>query len=261
MPPGRVLLWVASIGGIALAVRSVVVGPVPPTVVSVSVLVYFGLVLAGVLVPGLSMFGDVVSEGDRESSLVALTFDDGPHPETTRRVLELLAAAGARATFFVLGEKAAAHPDVVREIAQAGHAIGVHGFRHDRLYALKPPRAVEEDVERAVSVVRDIAGIAPRWFRPPVGQVSPRTAAGAERAGVTLVGWTVRGLDGFAGADPERVAARVARGLRGGAIVLLHDAAERDDHSPAALAALPRVLEAIARRNLRAVTLDELLSP
>jgi peptidoglycan/xylan/chitin deacetylase (PgdA/CDA1 family) len=257
--PGRIALWIASIGGIALAVRSIVMGPVPLAVAVAALASYVALVLTGVLVPRVEMFGDVIWRGDPECGGVALTFDDGPHPVTTRRVLELLQAANVTATFFVLGNKVDAHPDVVREIVAAGHALGVHGYQHDWLYALKPPAVVAEDIERAVAAVERAVGLRPSWFRPPIGQVSPRTAAGAKRAGVELLGWSVRGLDGLSRADPGRVAARVERGLTPGAIVLLHDAAERDDFSPAVLIALPLVLDAIVRRGLRVLPLGAVI--
>jgi peptidoglycan/xylan/chitin deacetylase (PgdA/CDA1 family) len=205
------------------------------------------------------MFGDVVWRGTSSANGLALTFDDGPNPATTPRILELLARAGARATFFVLGEKAERHPDVLRAVVAGGHSLGVHGYRHDRLYAFKSPSAVEQDIRRACDVVEREAGVRAKWFRPPVGQVSPRTSEGAKRAGVDIVAWSVRGLDGVRRADPARVAARVERGLEPGAIVLLHDSAERDDFSPASLDALPRILDSIARRGLHVVPLESLI--
>lgn len=259
MPKARVVLWIASLAGIALCARSVLVGPVPLGIALAGGALYLGLVLAGVLVPRLEMFGDVVWEGPAEAQAVALTFDDGPCPSTTPLVLAELERASARATFFVLGEKAERYPEVVRAIAEAGHELGVHGYRHHWLYAFLPPRDVEADVRRAVQAVEKAAGVRPSWFRPPVGQISPRTAAGAARAGVTLVGWSVRGLDGVRRAAPAGVERRVIRGLRNGAIVALHDAAESDDYVPASLDALPRILAAVARHGLRAVTLTDLV--
>jgi peptidoglycan/xylan/chitin deacetylase (PgdA/CDA1 family) len=256
---GSVLLWVASIGAITLCVRSLVLGPVPPVVAWTAFAAYVVIAVTGVLVPQLEMFGEVVSRGDAEGNRVALTFDDGPHPVTTPRVLAALEAAGVKATFFVLGAKAERYPDVLRAIASAGHAIGVHGYDHNRLYAFLPPSVVAADIQRTSLVVEREVGVKPKWFRPPVGQVSPRTAAGARRAGLPIVVWSVRGLDGVAGRSAEQVAARVERGLVPGAIVLLHDAAEHDDHEPASIAALPRVLESAAKKGLVAVTLDELL--
>jgi peptidoglycan/xylan/chitin deacetylase (PgdA/CDA1 family) len=259
MPFSRIVLWVASVACLSLAARSVFMGPVPISIAVVAAVLYLALIVGGVLLPHLGMFGDVIWQGEGGESAIALTFDDGPHPETTRKILELLAREGLTATFFVLGNKADAHPEVVRDIARAGHGIGVHGYHHYRLYSLLPPRAVEEDIRRAQDAVERATGVKPRLFRPPVGQVSPRTADGARRAGVDIVVWSVRGFDGLANADPERIAVRVERGLRPGAIVLLHDAAERDDHVPASLEALPKIIAAIRERKLAVVPLPELI--
>jgi peptidoglycan/xylan/chitin deacetylase (PgdA/CDA1 family) len=260
MPPARVVLWVASLGGLALCARSIFIGAVPLFVAFAAFFTYVTVAVTGVLVPQLEMFGDASWRGDPKTNTVALTFDDGPHPVTTRRVLAILARGGVRATFFVIGEKVERHPDVVREIAGAGHGLAMHGYRHDRLYSLKPPNAVRDDIVKTRDAIERAAGVRPRWFRPPIGHLSPRTAAGAERAGVQVVAWSVRGLDGLRSADADRVITRIERGLRPGAIVLLHDAAESDDYAPASLAALPRILEIIERKGLRAVSLDELLT-
>jgi peptidoglycan-N-acetylglucosamine deacetylase len=259
VPAGRVALWVTSAVAIALCVRSIVLGPVPLPLALGALGLYLGFVLVGVLVPQLEIFGDAISRGDPTTHAVALTFDDGPHPETTPRVLALLAQAGVKATFFVVGEKVERHPDVARAIARAGHTFGAHGHRHRRLYAFLSPTAVARDIDATVQAVERATGVRPRWFRPPVGQVSPRTAAGAKRAGLEIVVWSVRGLDGLAATDPDRVVTRVERGLAPGAIILLHDAAERDDFIPASVHALPRVLECVARKGLRVVPLGELL--
>lgn len=258
MPAARIALWVLSIGGVALSVRALVLGPVPIWLALGGLGAYVAFCFVGVLVPRLEMFGDILWRGDAKSGGVALTFDDGPHPETTRRILAVLAEADARATFFVLGAKAARHPDVLRDVVAAGHSVGLHGYDHDRLYSLKSPSAVAADIERTRAVVERETGVRPTWFRPPVGQVSPRTSEGAKRAGVEIVGWSVRGLDGLRSADPGRVALRVERGIEPGAIVLLHDAAEHDDFVPASIAALPRVLESIAKKGLRVVSLETL---
>ena len=256
VPPGRIAVWVLTIGGIALAVRAAVIGPVPLRVALGALGAYLTVIVTGVLVPRLEMFCDVRWRGDPGTRAVAFTFDDGPHPVSTRRVLAALRDAGATATFFVIGRKAEAHPDLVREIVAAGHTLGVHGYEHDWLYALKPPRDVEGDIRRAQDVVERACGVRPRWFRPPIGQVSPPTAEGARRAGVEIVGWSVRAFDGVSGMAPAGVARRVARGLRAGAIILLHDAAEADDFHPASAGALPALLAAARERHLDVTGLE-----
>ena len=191
---------------------------------------------------------------------VALTFDDGPDPVTTRHILETLGATRHRATFFVLGAKARRHPDVVREIHAGGHTLGVHGDVHDRLHSFRMPWTVRDEILRAIRAVEVATGVRPRLFRPPLGHTSVTTVRGARLAGVTLVSWSARGYDGMRGQTPEAVVERVARTLTDGAIVMLHDAAERDDYEPAAVRALPRLLAVLDRRGLTSIGLDALLS-
>ena len=258
MPPARIVLWVASLGGIALLARTLLLEPVPLWVATVAMVAYIALATSGVLIPQLEMYGDVFWRGEPGARGVALTFDDGPHPRTTRRVLEILARAEVHATFFLVGRKARLYPDVVREIHEAGHTLGLHGYQHDRLYSFKPPAYVLADIERTQKAVEDACGERPVLFRPPIGQVSARTHAAAKKAGVIVVGWSVRGRDGIAGVDPKRVVERIGNGLKDGAIVLMHDAAERDDFEPASIEALPRVLDALKQANLDVVPLEGL---
>ena len=249
----RSALWGASLGGIALLLFSLLVAPTPPWIALLVLPAYLGLLIAGVLFPQLEMYGDVVWSG---TFGVALTFDDGPDPESTRRVLKILAEHGHTATFFVVGRKVDRHPDVLREIHAGGHAIGLHGYLHDRLFALKPPGFVRTDIERTQRAVEEACGVRPTLFRPPVGLVSPRTAAGARSAGVTLVAWSVRAFDGVARTSPEQIVQRIGRGLKPGAIVLLHDAAERDDHLPRSADALPAILDLIDKRGLTTLRVE-----
>ncbi len=258
MPPARIALWVSSLAGLALLARTLLFDPPPLWLALSAMIAYIALATAGVLVPQLEMYGDVLWRGEPGNNTVALTFDDGPHPKTTRKVLEILAQGGHRATFFVVGRKARQYPEVMREIHAAGHAIGLHGYAHDRLYSLKPPSYVVSDIERTQQAIEEACGVRPTLFRPPVGYVSSRTAVGARNAGVTLVGWSARGIDGFAATSPQRVVQRIEPRLKDGAIVLLHDAAEREDFVPASLEALPEILRTITERGLKAVTIDEI---
>jgi peptidoglycan/xylan/chitin deacetylase (PgdA/CDA1 family) len=203
------------------------------------------------------MFAPVVLHLDRTRQEIALTFDDGPEATSTREVLSTLAHFDARATFFVLGEKVRVAPEVLREIAEAGHAIGIHGDHHYRLFSLRHPDRIVAELEQARDAVAAVTGNRPTLFRPPVGHVSPRTAAAVRRLGLTLVGWSVRGRDGLASASAEAVQSRVVAGLVPGAVVLLHDAAERGDRVPAGVAALSGILEEAARRGLRCVAIPQ----
>ena len=243
-----------------LCLWSTWIEPPPLWVVGAAFGFYLALILAGVFVPGLGMYATVHSHGARDRRRVALTFDDGPHPQTTRAVLEMLEQHQAKATFFVVGEKVERHPDVVREIVAQGHSLGLHGFAHDRLLSLRTPAFVARDIERTQRAIEGACGRRPTLFRPPVGFISPRTAAAAKRANVQFIGWSARGFDGRGSISASRLVQRIEGQLEPGAIVLLHDAAERDDFTPAVLSALPNILEAIEARGLVAVTVEQLLN-
>src|SRR5262249_55781480 len=122
---------------------------------------YVALVLSGVFVLRLRVFVDAVVHGPRGARGVALTFDDGPDPIWTPRVLEALDAAKAKATFFLIGRKAEAHPELVRAISARGHAIGLHSYEHDRLVALRSRKRVRADLERGIRVLEAITGERP----------------------------------------------------------------------------------------------------
>jgi peptidoglycan-N-acetylglucosamine deacetylase len=255
LPAARLGLWAYAGAGIALGARAAlgVEAPLAPLLLGLGGYVVLGT--AGVFWPERGMYGSTLWHGPSAPE-IALTFDDGPSPDTTPRVLEQLAAEGVQATFFVVGRKALQHPQLVRDIAAAGHELGLHGFEHDRLFSLRPPSHVVKDIRRTQAAVAAAGVPAPTLFRPPIGFISHFTVLGARKADVTLVGCSARALDGFRAAAAERVATRLIRALQGGALLALHDAAERDDYVPASIAALPQVLTALRERSLRAVTLS-----
>lgn len=209
----------------------------------------------GVFFPWLQMYVPALCRIQAGRSELALTFDDGPHPESTRRVLALLAPTRHRATFFLLGDKVRRHPELAREILAAGHTLGIHGDFHDRLHSFRSPTRVAREIARARSTVEAACGVRPGWFRPPLGHTSPLTALGLWRSDVRVVGWSARGYDGLPGREPKAIVARVEPDLKDGAIVLLHDAAERDDFEPPGVLALPEILAMLDARGLTSVGL------
>ena len=259
MSPARVALFASMTVLGATTLCAAVRGEPGPAVLGALVLGFGVLVTTGVLLPWLEMYGRVVSQGPAGNARVALTFDDGPHPLTTRRVLETLAPTRHRATFFVLGEKARRHPDVVREIHAGGHTLALHGDSHDWLHSFRRSSSVRADIARAAAAVEAATGARPRFFRPPLGHTSCTTVRGARRAGVTLIAWSSRGYDGLGGQSPDAVLERVSRTLIDGAIVMLHDAAEHDDFEPASVRALPQLVALLDERGLTSVGLDTLL--
>lgn len=259
MPPARILFYTATIGALALVARSLLLGPVPTWITLAALHAYVALLLLGVFFLRLQMFVDAVCHGTDDARGVALTFDDGPCPIHTPRILDMLDKAGVKATFFVIGYKAEAHPNIVRDIVERGHVVGSHSYTHNRAFSLLSKAAVRHDIERSLACLEKITGARPALFRPPIGHTNPRIAKVIDELGLTVVGWSVRALDGLASAEPERVVERVVPKLEDGAIVLLHDAAERDDRTPASIEALPKILDAMDRKNLAGVTITSLL--
>jgi len=245
---------------VALAVLAAARGELGPRRIAMLAVAWYAVATIGVFFPWLQMYGPIVLRGPAGRRAVALTFDDGPHPVTTRRILAVLAGTRHRATFFVLGTKVRRHPDVVREIQAAGHTLAVHGDRHDRLHAFRFPGRVRDELLRAARAVEDATGVRPLFFRPPLGHTSLTTTRGARHAGMIIVGWSTRGFDGVRGQTPEAVVARVAREVTDGAIVMLHDASEHDDFEPASVRALPELLRLLDEREWRSVGLDTLLA-
>jgi peptidoglycan/xylan/chitin deacetylase (PgdA/CDA1 family) len=182
---------------------------------------------------------------------IALTFDDGPHPEATPEVLRILDANGVRATFFLLGRMVEEHPGVARAIAAAGHEIGVHGYEH-RLLLKRGPAGTRDDLDRATAAITRVTGRQPVWWRPPYGVASSAALISARRLGLTPVLWTCWGRDWTRCATPDSVFRAVRRGLRGGGTILLHDS----DHAAtprsweAAAGALPAILTICRARGL-----------
>jgi peptidoglycan-N-acetylglucosamine deacetylase len=260
MTTGRILLLASVLATLALVAATVLSPVFPLWPIAIALACDLAVVVAGVMTPGLALFAPIVCHVGPSYHQIALTFDDGPSPQSTPKVLEELARHHARATFFVLGAKAERNPEILRAIHAAGHEIGLHGQEHDRLLSFRHPSRIVAELERAQAIVKAVTGRPARLFRPPVGHVSPRTAEAARRLGLTIVGWSVRARDGLAGATASDVARRVISQLRPGTIVLLHDASEREQYEPAGIAAIGPILTAITERRLVCVTVSEALS-
>ena len=154
---------------------------------------------------------------------VAITFDDGPHPEGTPAVLEVLEGAGIKATFFLVGEQVQRRPALAAEIAARGHLVALHGNRHRPQPAL-PARVVRDDVARGAAAVEDATGVALAWHRPPYGLYSAAGLDYVRERGLQPLLWSRWGKDWRRLTTPERIAARAGTGVRPGDVILLHDA-------------------------------------
>lgn len=184
---------------------------------------------------------------------VWLTIDDGPDPEDTPRLLDLLDGAGARATFFVRGDRAEAHAGLVHEIIARGHGVANHTYSHPQFsFWCASPRRAAAEIDRCTAVLREITGRTPIWFRAPVGMANPFVHIALRARGLRLVGWSDRGFDTIKGSAPAAIVRRIFRGLRPGGIVLLHEGRRSAAGERINVAAMRLLLAALAARGWRA---------
>jgi len=255
--PARVASRLATAGVLVTIGFALSGHPLPAALMVLILAAYVGIVLSGVFVLRWRVFVDAMIRGPAQAQGVALTFDDGPDPRWTPLILDLLASQQAKATFFVIGRKAEEHPQVVRAILDGGHDLGLHSYAHDRLFALRSEANVRADLERCIAVLHRLTGRRVVVFRPPIGHTNPRIARVATDLGLLVVGWTCGGRDSGPRARAERVANRVQRELKDGAIVMLHDSPERGDHRPSAIDALSSILDAVRCAGLPVVPLSK----
>src|SRR5580704_12799724 len=212
----------------------------------------------GGLLPRSRLLGPNWTRLPAPAGTVALTIDDGPDPQVTPAVLDLLARHGVRATFFCVGEQVARYPELARRIAREGHEIGNHTEHHRYLFSLFGPARVRREIAQAQSSIESVCQVVPRFFRAAAGLRNPFLQPCRTRLRLHLPRCTRRAYD-TVNADTERVLQRLTRNLAGGDILLLHDgrAARTPAGTPVILAVLPRLLPKLAERGLRCVTLSE----
>jgi peptidoglycan/xylan/chitin deacetylase (PgdA/CDA1 family) len=188
--------------------------------------------------------------------VVALTFDDGPDPDTTPRILAAL--GDAPATFFVVGERARAHPDLIDAIRSRGHAIRSHGERH-AWQALMTTKRTHDLITQGDRSLKELGIDGGTFFRPPFGLVTPPLLTVARELHLVLVGWTLRSWDTIHPGPPEPFAKRLAARVRNGDIVLLHDSSYRPGGSqPLVVHAVGPLISALKTRGFRMITIDQL---
>jgi peptidoglycan/xylan/chitin deacetylase (PgdA/CDA1 family) len=232
---------------VSVPVVALVAAQLLPTVV--------GIPGAARLVPGAA--------GRGRPDHVAVTFDDGPHPDGTPAVLDLLRCFGVRATFFVLGDQLHHDPDIGRRIVGEGHEIAVHGWNH-RPLPFRPPFVIAEELANTCDLIYSTTSAIPQWYRPPYGVATATALAAAQSMGLRPVWWTRWGKDWVPGATAASISTAVigrtaTRGLHGGDTVLLHDSDEYGTPGSwhATVQALPRILSQISDIDAIAGTLTQ----
>ncbi len=257
-------LVTGSVGLHCIAGASVVLGPETWTWAASAVAANHTLLAAVGMWPRSTMLGPNLTRlpaaaiARRE---IALTFDDGPDPEVTPRVLDILDAHGVRASFFCIAEQATRHPEICREIARRGHAVENHSRVHPMSFALRGPGGTRQEVAAAQSDLAALTGRLPRFFRAPAGIRSPFLDPVLHDLGLKLVSWTRRAFD-TRQTDVEQVAAVLAGGMEAGDILLMHDGncARTAEGHPVVLQVLPGLIKHAQSLGLRPVTLEHAIA-
>lgn len=191
---------------------------------------------------------------------VALTFDDGPDPDFTPKVLALLREKGVQAAFFCVGSRVREHPALAKQIAEEGHLLGNHSDSHAMWINFSWRRRLREEISACNTAIEQAAGVKPRLYRAPHGFKNPALGDVLREQGMVAIGWQVRGFDAVVN-DAARIAKRIVDKAKPGGVILLHDGAglQGSADRAATLAALPVVIDGLRARGLEIVRLDELL--
>ena len=194
-----------------------------------------------------------LTSGPTGRAEIALTFDDGPHPGVTDRILDELKARKMHATFFMIGQCVAAAPELARRVHAEGHDIGNHTYTHPNLTEL-PEAQVLAEIQKTQAIIQDELKLTPAWFRPPFGAFRANQSSLSEQAGMRVVLWSTDS-DDWTKPGEDRIVGTLAEKTPAGSIVLLHDSQEQTGNC------IGRILDGVSARGLQPVTLSRLMSP
>lgn len=220
----------------------------------------YGLVILGYLV--VQVYGTTVMSAQffmpakckaDSANNIALTFDDGPVPGKTEKILEILESRNAPAAFFCIGNRVSDNPALTKRVFDAGHLIGNHSYWHRATFDLQTSDSIGKELRDTDEAIQQAIGVKPNFFRPPYGVTNPMVANAVRKGGYTTIGWSVRSFDTVI-RDGEVLKKRITRSLKGGDVILLHD------YSNTTLEILPALLDHIASIGLKIVRVDELLN-
>lgn len=183
---------------------------------------------------------------------ISITFDDGPNPEFTPKVLSLLNDHNAKATFFLIGKNVEDHPEIVRQIIADGHSIGNHSYSHSNNFGFFSSEKVTDELNQTNSILKEITGNEIKMFRPPFGVTNPNIKKALKNTGHFSIGWSKRGLD-TTNLSGEKILRRITSSLRKGDIILLHDSSVKT------IAVLEQLLLFLQSHKLQSVPVDRLL--
>lgn len=258
------LVWIGIVlGGAGAASGLAVPPPVGAWIAAGALVLFLALLFRGVASARSSLVEPTHwRSADPDDRRVAISFDDGPHPVWTPRVLDVLRDRGVRATFFLVGENVRRFPEIAQRIAAEGHDVGCHSDRHSPWTAFFRPARMRREIDACLGAVRAATGLTPRFYRPPYGIRSPAHTGLAAAVDLVVVGMARRGHDKDRGTTSAAIARRTIDLVRPGEILALHDGDERGriDAPCAVVEALPAILDGLAARGLAPVPVSAILS-
>ena len=219
---------------------------------AVLAIIYLNIQVFGASVLSAQFFIPVKWHGDRGSNKIAITFDDGPIPVMTERILDVLDEHKVPAAFFCIGNRVNDYPMLTKRIFDSGHLVGNHSYWHGAMFDLQSVEKISRELVATDAAIQKVIQKKPAFFRPPYGVTNPMVAKAIKKGGYKTIGWSIRSFDSVA-KNSHALLERVTHSLKGGDVILFHD------YSPATLEILPEFLEYVTRAGLKIVRLDELL--
>jgi peptidoglycan-N-acetylglucosamine deacetylase len=198
-------------------------------------------------------FLKAVNEGDTSSGAVALTFDDGPVAGNTEKILDILKQKNISATFFCIGHRVEANPELVKRMHAEGHIVGNHSFVHGKLFSLQSAHKMVKELTQTDAVITNLTRKKPTYFRPPYGVTNPNVAVAVTHTAHKTIGWNVRSLDTVT-RKKETLWKRITKSVKPGDIILFHDT------SALTIEVLPAYIDHLTKSGLKIAPLDELIN-
>lgn len=214
---------------------------------------YLMIMTYGTLVLSAQFFIPVKFKGEISSGAIAITFDDGPVPGKTEKILEILASYKVSAAFFCIGHRIADNPMLAKKIHDSDHLIGNHSYWHKNTFDLQTTENIEQELIKTNKAIQEIIGLNPNFFRPPYGVTNPMVAKAITRSGFKTIGWSIRSFDTVS-RNREALLKRVTKSIKAGDVILFHD------FCAITLDILPEFLDYVYARGLKIVRVDELLN-
>ncbi|MBX3459346.1 MAG: polysaccharide deacetylase family protein [Planctomycetes bacterium] len=227
---------------------------------AIVVLLALGLIAWAVFDINSSFWAPTLWRSPTAVKAVALTFDDGPDPEFTPQVLEVLRAKGVTATFFCVGARVRAHPGLAKAIREQGHALGNHSDSHAMTINFSLHARLRREIRACNDAIETATGVRPTLYRAPHGFKNPALGDVLRAEGMTAIGWQVRGFDAVVN-DAAKITQRIVEKAQPGGVILLHDGAglQGSTDRTATLEALPVVIDGLRAKGLEIVPLEKLL--